>query len=668
MSVLEKIGSMASMAGLPDLPDIPLSVAGPAAVATFAYLNAKLAISHDLGLITRYVRALIRGALKDRSNKWNHFYLLEEFALDPKKAKEVFIVYQGKEWTYRQTYDIALRYGNWFRNVHNVKAGEVVAMDFMNSATFVFVWMGLWSIGALPAFINYNLTAAPLAHCVKVSTARLLLVDSEVRHAVPPEMVEKLGAPGFRENGGAVEVVFHDESLQAKILQREPWRAPDTDRQGQARSDAGILIYTSGTTGMPKAAILPWAKLLLAGTFVSRWLGFSKSDRVYTCMPLYHSTAAVLGFFACLASGTTLCIGHKFSASHFWDDVRGSNATVVQYVGETMRYLLATPAQKDPETGEDLDKKHNVRLAYGNGLRPDVWDKVKERFGIPMIGELYSATESTSGLWNLSSNSFTAGSIGRSGLIADLILGTSAAIVKLDHDTELPWRDPKTGLCLRVPRGEPGELLYALDAANIKDKFQGYFNNPNASNTKVLRDVLKKGDAWFRTGDVIRYDAEGRWYFSDRIGDTFRWRGENVSTNEVAEVLGSHPGVHETNVYGVLLPHHEGRAGCAALIMEGVDPEAEKLEPSVAFLSSLGEHVTANLPKYAAPLFLRITRALETTGNNKQQKTSLRAEGVDPNVLESKNSKDLLYWLRGKTYVPFERKDWEKLNAGQVKL
>ncbi|KAF3482908.1 fatty acid transporter protein [Arthroderma uncinatum] len=668
MSILDKIGSMASMAGLPDLPDVPLSLAAPAAVATLAYLNAKLGISYDLGIISSYARAVIRGALRDRSRKWNHFYLLEEFALNPKKAHEVFLVYQGKEWTYRQTYDTALRYGNWFRNTHNVKPGEVVAIDFMNSATFIFIWMGLWSVGALPAFINYNLTAAPLTHCVKVSTARLFLVDDEVRAAVPPELVEKLGALDFREKGGAVKVVFHDESLQAEILRREPWRAPDADRQNQERADPGILIYTSGTTGLPKAAIISWGKLLLAGTFVSNWLGLRKTDRVYTCMPLYHSTAAVLGFVGCLASGTSLAIGHKFSASGFWDDVRNNNATIVQYVGETMRYLLAAPVKRDPHTGEDLDKKHNVRLAFGNGLRPDVWDRVKERYGIATIGELYSATESTSGAWNLSSNSFSAGAIGRSGAIADLILGSSAAIVKLDHDTELPWRDPKTGLCKRMPRGEPGELLYALDAQNIKEKFQGYFNNPGASDTKILRDVLKKGDAWFRTGDVIRYDPEGRWFFSDRIGDTFRWRGENVSTNEVAEVLGSHPEVYETNVYGVLLPHHDGRAGCAALVMNGVEPDAEKLEPSAAFLSSLGEHVTKNLPKYATPLFLRVTRVLEITGNNKQQKTVLRAEGVDPNVLESNKSRDRLYWLRGKTYVPFEKKDWEKLNAGQVKL
>lgn len=390
-------------------------------------------------------------------------------------------------------------------------------------------------------------------------------------------------------------------------------------------------------------------------------------------MPLYHSTAAVLGYMACLVNGTTIVIGRKFSASNFWDEVQASDATVIQYVGETLRYLLATPPRVDVTTGENKDRDHKVRMAYGNGLRPDVWNRVKDRFGIETVAELYAATEGTSGSWNYSSNDFSAGAIGRNGTIASLLMGNSMAIVELDHVTEAPHRDPKTGLCTPVPRGEPGELLYALDADNVKEKFQGYFNNDKATDSKIMRDVLKKGDAWFRTGDVVRWDSEGRWYFSDRIGDTFRWKSENVSTSEVAQVMGSHPELHETNVYGVQLPHHEGRAGCAAIVLKDQvsvsDPASKPIvEPSPTFLRSLASHASDNLPKYALPLFLRVMREMQSTGNNKQQKHILRREGVNPESIEASKDGDLLYWLRDGTYVPFSHAEWSRLNAGAVRL
>ena len=231
---------------------------------------------------------------------------------------------------------------------------------------------------------------------------------------------------------------------------------------------------------------------------------------------------------ACLAAGCTCVIGRRFSARHFWKEVRESNATVVQYVGETMRYLLAVPPQIDPVTGEDLDKKHNVRIIFGNGLRPDVWNKVKERFAIPTVCEFYAATEAVSATFNMSSNRHTAGAIGRNGIVAGFVFGRRHVIVAVDHETQNPWRDPKTGFCKAVPRGEPGELLLALDANDPSAKFQGYFQNTKATQDKLLRDVFYKGDAYFRTGDMIRWDKNGLWFFSDRMGDTFRWRSENV--------------------------------------------------------------------------------------------------------------------------------------------
>lgn len=386
-------------------------------------------------------------------------------------------------------------------------------------------------------------------------------------------------------------------------------------------------------------------------------------------MPLYHSSAAVVGFVTCLINGATLVLGRKFSARNFMREARENDATIIQYVGETLRYILGVPPEIDPVTGEDLDKKHNIRLAFGNGLRPDVWNRFKDRFNIPTIAEFYAATEGTSGSLNISSNDFAAGAVGRNGLIGNIILGRGSAIVDVDLETQEPWRDPKTGLCKNVPRGDPGELLFAIDAADPAETFQGYFQNSKATEGKILRDVLKKGDAYFRTGDMVRWDKDGRWFFSDRLGDTFRWKSENVSTNEVAEVLGSHPDVHEANVYGVALPNHDGRAGCAAIVFNrqiaSGSPSGPALEPPSETLKSLAAHALTNLPRFATPLFLRVTPEMQATGNNKQQKHVLRTEGVD---LSRVSKNDRLYWLQGNAYIPFAQKDWDRLSGGQVRL
>ena len=379
-------------------------------------------------------------------------------------------------------------------------------------------------------------------------------------------------------------------------------------------------------------------------------------------MPLYHGTASLMAFMPCLMIGNSLSLGHKFSSKTFWPDVRASGATVIQYVGETCRYLLAAPPLRDPVTGANLDHDNKVRLAFGNGLRPDVWEKFRNRFGIEAIAEFYGATEGPSALWNLSRNTYSTGAIGRGGTLLRLVAKTRLAIVELDWATELPKRDPKNkNYCIRVPPNTPGELIYILDPADIEASYQGYYGNQKASDAKIMRDVFAPGDAWFRTGDTLRLDNEGRFYFVDRIGDTFRWRSENVSTNEVSEALGMHPSIEEANVYGVEVPHHDGRAGCAAITLHG------RQRPSQRFLRELAAHSSKTLPKFAVPVFLRIVKALDATGNNKQQKHGLRLDGVDPRKLREGEE---LYWLRkgAQEYEAFEDSDWEKLKAGELKL
>ncbi|KAL2848129.1 hypothetical protein BJY01DRAFT_233995 [Aspergillus pseudoustus] len=655
--------------GYEDVPMyIPLAFAGPALATTLAYLNARYSLFYDAKIFNGLFKSIIKSRLAQRRDRLNLFYLLEAHALNPTSKDRPFIVYNGRTWTFHETYVTALRYGTWFKKVHGIKPREIVALNMMNSSTFIFIWLGLWSIGAVPAFINYNLTGKPLTHSVRTSTARLLIADEDVRPSFGPDELATFAAPDFREEGGPIEVFFHTSEIEAQILQTEAVREDDKARGSVELRDMAILIYTSGTTGLPKPAIVSWRKCWSGSIFVSSFTELAKSDRVFTCMPLYHSSAAVLAFIATLVVGSTLIVGRKFSARSFMKEARLNDATVIQYVGETLRYLLAAPADTDPVTGEDLDKKHNVRMAYGNGLRPDVWNRFKERFNVSTIAEFYAATEGTSGTWNFAVNDFGAGAIGRNGFFSGLLFSRGLAIVQVDQELQEPWRDPQTGFCKAVPRGEAGELLYAIDPLDPAETFQGYYRNQKATDSKIIRDVLKKGDAYFRTGDMIRWDTEGRWYFSDRLGDTFRWKSENVSTNEVSEVLGVHPEVHEANVYGVTLPNHDGRAGCAAIVfgqqLQAADPSV-LLAPTPETFKSLAAHTLRNLPRFAAPIFLRVTTEMQATGNNKQQKHVLRTEGVDPDKV---GATDKLYWLQGDTYVPFESKDWNKLQGGQVKL
>ncbi|KAL2146427.1 hypothetical protein VTI28DRAFT_3896 [Corynascus sepedonium] len=641
------------MASIP----LPLPVAAPALAAAAAYINAKSHLSYDLRLLSSIIPTVTRVAWWTNRGRINFFYRLEDLATSKSSENRAFLRFEDKTYTYAQAYDTVLRYADWLKERRGVKKGELVALNFQNTDTFIFLLFALWSLGAVPALINYNLTGKPLAHCIRKATARLVFVDPVVAGNVGEDVRSELSHVSF-------EVVTPE--VERQMLSHEAIRPPDDVRNDALANSMAILIYTSGTTGLPKAAIVSWSKIAIVGGFTSRWAGTTKNDVFYTAMPLYHSTAMLLGFAHTLSVGATFAMSRKFSTSGFWDDVRKHRANIIQYVGETCRYLLSAPTRIDPVTGENLDRKHEVRLAFGNGLRPDVWNKFKERFGIETIAEFYGATEGNFATWNLSRNDYSMGAIGRSGALYNVILGRTVAVAEVDHDTELPYRDPKTGFCRRCPRGEPGELLFKLPPKDVESRFQGYYGDKEATSKKIMRDVFVKGDAWFRTGDVVRWDAENRVFFNDRIGDTFRWKSENVSTAEVAQVVGLHPAVLEANVYGVELPGHEGRAGCAAVVFQPSALVSGSSSPSDETLKTLAKHVRAGLPRYALPLFVRAAKggSLQTTGTNKQQKTQLRREGVEP----GKTGADEVFWLKGDSYVKFRPEDWEALQRGRVKL
>lgn len=371
-----------------------------------------------------------------------------------------------------------------------------------------------------------------------------------------------------------------------------------------------------------------------------------------------------------MLSGVTLCIGKKFSTSRFWNDIRDSRSTAFVYVGETARYLLANPPSEQ-------DRKHKVRVMFGNGMRPDVWHRFVDRFGIQTVAEFFNSTEGVFGLLNVSRGPYSATAVGHHGVILRTLLRNTFVPVEIDHETNAIWRDPKTGFAKRKPYEEGGEIIVQIPS---EEAFVGYYGNPEATQKKFERNVFKKGDLWYRTGDALRRTPDGRWFFLDRLGDTFRWKSENVSTAEVGEVIGNYPGIVEANVYGVEVPGHDGRAGCAAIY---IDPAHQ----STFDFNALLEHCRAKLPKYAVPVFIRVLNNLTTMHNNKQNKVPLRNDGCDMKKLKERTEKeaaekglskeevkyDTMYWcpqalssIKGaleddQGYVLYTMEDWEGL-------
>lgn len=361
----------------------------------------------------------------------------------------------------------------------------------------------------------------------------------------------------------------------------------------------------------------------------------------------------------CMMIGISLAIGKGFSVRSFWRDVRDSESTIFVYVGETARYLLAAP----PST---LDKEHKIRCMWGNGLRPDVWLAFRERFGVPEVAEFFNSSEGVLSLFVWNRGDYSINCVGHHGALMRLVTRNMIVPAAIDHETNELVRDPKTGFAKRNSYNEGGEILVKLSDESI---FPGYWENAEATKEKFVRNVFTKGDLYYRSGDALRRTDDGRWLFMDRLGDTYRWKSENVSTAEVAEVIGKFPGVFEANVYGVEVPRHEGRAGCAALT---IAPEKRKIFD----WRGLALYARKRLPGYAVPIFMRVLTG-EVGGaashNNKQEKTALRIEGVDPSKKGSKvagGEADDFLWITPKsdTYIRFEDEDWRNLVGGAARL
>ncbi len=634
---------------------LPMAAAAAGGAALAAYLDAKLLLRNDwkVGTTSANTAEAMEFIMAKMAEDKMLVYNIFEDRAKAKEGENLFLEFEGQKWTYKQFFEALQPVGNWLLKDLDIQPGEMVALDGPNSPQYLMIWFAIEGLGACPAFINCNLTANPLTHSVKLCDARYLISDSSVRQLISP-CESDLSAAN-------VKTVYYDPAFIASLTDTTP--LPASRRTKIDPTAISSLIYTSGTTGMPKGTILTRGRELNLTKAVSDYLGLKPGDKMYSCLPLYHGAAHGLCFSPSIGAGSAICLSRKFSHKTFWPEVRASQSNIIQYVGELCRYLINAPPSP-------LDTQHNATMAWGNGMRPDVWEPFRQRFGIECINELYAATDGMGSTFNANYGPFGRNAIAVRGVLWDYLNGGNEKRVKIDPDTQELLRNPKTGFCITCRKGEPGEVLHKIDPAMADSIFPGYYNNKSASKKRFIRDVFAKDDMWFRSGDMHRQDADGCVYFVDRLGDTFRWHSENVSTNEVSDVMGQYPQIAEANVYGVLVPHSDGRAGCAAIVPTQ-DTTIEKFN-----FAGLAEHALKMLPRYAVPIFVRVVRELEYTGTMKLQKGRLREEGINPESIragtEKKGEKvvDAMYWLPpgAKAYVPFGKREWAEVNGGKVRL
>ena len=584
-----------------------------------------------------------RGALQvlgqDPVAPQNLALLLDEWA--KKDDGRTFLLFEGKTFTFG---DLSRRVARRSATLATlgVRPRDAVALMMSNAPEFLVNAWAIARLGAVAALINTQVSGAALWHALREAKSKLVVAGREHLPAIQAATRDADGAPPIvweetRATQGNEALLGAPE---LPLLDAEPQPIPRP--AVTLGDDLYALVYTSGTTGLPKAGRITHARAFTAAYGFGRFtLGLGERDVVYVCLPLFHSSGFLIGAGGALLTGATLALSRKLSVSRFWDEVGDTGATAFVYIGEICRYLVnAAPHPREAS--------HKLTRIVGNGMRPDVWKKFVDRFQPGLVHEFYAATEGNVNMTNLLG---LEGSVGRMPPIPWL---DNAFLARFDRDVGAPVRDA-SGRCVACKAGEVGELLGRIDATKVTMRFEGYLGEA-ATHAKILRDVKEPGDAYFRSGDLLKKDALGFYYFVDRVGDTFRWKGENVSTNEVADALAAHDGVEVAIVYGVAVPNTDGRAGMVALVLQ----EGGHFSPERFY-----EHAMKSLPSYAAPLFVRLPETASLTATFKLKKNDLADEGFDPNRV-----KDLLFIRddRLRTYAPLDEPTFERIQSGDLRL
>jgi fatty-acyl-CoA synthase len=551
----------------------------------------------------------------------------------------------GETFSYGALADRINRYARWARSA-GITSGDTVCLFMPSRPDYIAAWLGITKVGGVAALINTKLIGMSLSHCINVAEADHVILAGELADVFETAMpylsrVPKLWIHGGNADQAGVDTNEGGTALDEILDRMDGSSLTAAERPAVTINDRALLIYTSGTTGLPKAASISHRRILNWGGWFAGLTGASPEDRLYDCLPLFHSVGGIVAPCSMLSAGASVVLSDKFSVGHFWDDIARWDCTLFQYIGELCRYLLKAPASEF-ETG------HRLRLACGNGLRGDIWQAFQARFAIPRILEFYAATEGNFSLYNVEGKP---GAIGR---IPPLLAHRfPAVIVRVDPELGTPVRDAD-GLCIACARGEVGEAVGRIGTADEGGgRFEGYTDKAQTEK-KILRDVLAMGDAWFRTGDLMRLDEQGYFHFVDRIGDTFRWKGENVATSEVNEAVSDCPGVAEATTYGVEIAGADGRAGMVAIVID-----------SRFDLHEFAERLSRRLPAYACPVMIRICTTLDTTETFKQKKHELVRERFNPHHVT-----DPLFFREPKSgeYRPIDADAYARILDGSIRL
>ncbi|QLQ80401.1 hypothetical protein HG537_0D04020 [Torulaspora globosa] len=629
-------------------------------------LDRKYRIREDFYIIPFFLKSLVKYIYTVRQNRFQYWYLFIKqvkkngngTAICYPRPLDVKGEYKLESYTYNELYEIVLRLSHILHYQYGVEAGDHIGLDCTNKPLFVFLLFALWNIGAIPALLNCNTLGNHLVHSLKIASVKKVFIDPQASE--PMRETEAL----IKETIPDIELNYLEEESLMRIL-ADP-RSPEFLQLDDIRSPKGLadykpalFIYTSGTTGLPKSAIMSWRKAVFACHLFSHVFRMTRHSVVFTAMPLFHSTAAMLGMCSVLSQGGCLAMANKFSASNFWKEVYLTKATHIQYVGEICRYLLQTPVSK-------YERMHTVKMAYGNGLRPDIWQKFRKRFNIETIGEFYAATEAPFATTCIQKGDFAVGACKSYGSIINWFLSFQQVLVRMDPDDDSTIYRNSKGFCDVPAIGEPGELLMKiLFPKKPETSFQGYLGNKKETQSKVLRNVFKKGDAYYRCGDLFRQDENGFLYFLDRLGDTYRWKSENVSTTEVEDQIMScnDKDFAQVVVVGVKIPGYEGRAGFAVIKL--ADYKSISEQRKLELLDNLLVHLKRELPSYARPIFIKFTDKIEMTDTNKISKKTYKNQVLPKGV----DNSETIYWLKNyKQYKVLTDEDWQAIVSQDVKL
>lgn len=525
-------------------------------------------------------------------------------------AERDFIVYQGRRYSYAEVDARASAFAHALQQ-RGLARGDVCALAMENRPEFFFAWFGMAKLGVVAALINHNATGAPLLHALQSTGAKAVVVGEECLlpfvHTPDAARYPLLLVRDAENPADSAALQLTDASFSDAVAQPAERPVDPALREGIRAEETMLLIFTSGTTGLPKAARYSHMRWLSSGDVMEVTLDATPQDVFYCCLPLYHGAAATSVTSTALRSGASIVVRRRFSTSAFWQDVREYRISIFQYIGEICRYLLNRPPQAD-------DRQHSLRCMLGAGLTPETWQRWVERFGEVRIFEGWGSTEANCAIINVDNRM---GSCGR----VPFWEKTNVRLIRYDSDSGSHLRDAR-GFCIPCQPGEVGEAVaFIVNHPEIGGgRFEGY-TCAKATESKILRNVLQEGDAWWSSGDLLRYDEDGYCYFVDRIGDTFRWKSENVSTQEVADALGDFPGLEVINVYGVKVPGHEGRAGMAAVLMQ----PGQAFDPQAFFALT-----AMRVPRYAAPVFVRVCASADMTSTFKLRKIDLQRQGYDP--------------------------------------